>query len=73
MCYAPPLVYSKSTYLIFLGGAFMFSHRDSLIIHCDGSRGIGNGSAGSAKQKALRRAIGKAGGGLQIKAFGKWL
>ena len=51
----------------------MFSHRDSLIIHCDGSRGIGNGSTGSAKQKALRRAIGKAGGGLQIKAFGKWL
>ena len=34
---------------------------------------IRNGSAGSAKQKALRRAIGKAGGGLQVKAFGKWL
>lgn len=43
------------------------------LICFDGSGGIGNGSAGSAKQKALRRAVGKAGNGLQVKAFGKWL
>lgn len=36
-------------------------------------RGVGNGTAGSAKQKSLRRAVGKAGNGLQVKAFGKWL
>lgn len=44
-----------------------------LRVYFDGSGGIGNGSAGSAKQKALRRAAGKAGNGLQVKAFGKWL
>lgn len=36
-------------------------------------RGVGNGTAGSAKQKSLRRAVGKAGNSLQVKAFGKWL
>lgn len=44
-----------------------------LRVYFDPRRGIGNGSAGSAKQKELRRTVGKAGNGLQVKAFGKWL
>lgn len=51
----------------------MLSYCGRPVICFDASGGIGNGSAGSATQKALRRAIGKAGGGLQVKAFGRWL